>query len=207
MNSIAKDYFKLTVDTDFRTRMTSPGSAKFPFYVTAYTHMETESCIVGMLMAWSVITLESVINHLIAERINNKIMATLAIEYPSQVIDKTKLGKNKSELSKKIIILTDGTKNIEQIITMADELAETRNSIIHDKPFDYIEHDEGEVTIDYFCTRSGNPKKYHYHEIGEFFKKCDNIINCLLHDDIKSSHDFSGLKFFPLYDSIEHKIG
>jgi hypothetical protein len=77
----------------------------FPFDVQLFDEMERESCIVGMVMAWSVVALESLVNHAIAETLNNRICAIMVIEYPTQVTDKLKMAKcPKSELAKKIFI-------------------------------------------------------------------------------------------------------
>ena len=176
MHSVARTYYFSTHDSDFRDRMINR-SNPFPFDVVKYDTMEKESCIVGMVMAWSVITLESFVNHAIAERLNNQTSAIMAIEYPRQITDKLKIGKSaKSELAKKLIILADNDIQNLQYISIADELSDIRNLIVHDKPFELFDHGDGEVEITHFRSRGDNPEaRYRYENLGDFYSKCDQI--------------------------------
>lgn len=176
MHSVAQAYYLATHNTDFRERMISGGDP-FPFDVVKYDTMEKESCIVGMVIAWSFITLESFVNHSLAERLNNKISAKMAIEHPSQITDKLKITKSaRSELAKKIIILADNDKKYAQYISLADELSEMRNLIVHDKPFELIDYEDGGVEITHFNSRGNNPElRYRYGDLSCFYEKCDKI--------------------------------
>lgn len=176
MHSVAHTYYLSTHDSDFRKRMINRGNP-FPFDVAKYDTMAKESCIVGMVMAWSVITLESFVNHAIAESLNNQTTAILAIEYPGQITDKLKIAKSaKSELAKKLIILADDDKGNSQFISIANELSETRNLIVHDKPFELIDHGDGEIEITHFRSRGEAPEIQHrYEHLSDFYTKCDEI--------------------------------
>lgn len=176
MHSVAQSYYEATHDSDFRERMTNH-SALFPFYAVQYDAMEKESSIVGMVMAWSVITLESLVNHSLAEVLNNRTSAIMAIEYPRQVTDKLKIAKStRSELAKKLIILSDGNENSNEYLSLADELSDARNQIVHDKPFNYTDYGDGEVDIKHFRSRGeALEKRLKYEDLDEFYGKCDQI--------------------------------
>ncbi len=176
MHSVAQSYYEATHDSDFRERITN-GGAPFPFDTVKYDAMEKESCIVGMVMAWSVITLESLVNHSLAEILNNRTSAIMAIEYPRQVTDKLKIAKStRSELAKKLVILSDGDENNNEYLSLADELSDTRNLIVHDKPFNYTDYGDGEVEITHFRSRGGVlEKQLRYEDLGKFYGKCDQI--------------------------------
>ncbi|WP_299011761.1 hypothetical protein [uncultured Shewanella sp.] len=176
IHSLAKTYYLETNDSSFRGRMTN-GGHPFPFDTVKYDAMEKESCIVGMVMAWSVITLESLVNHLLAERLNNKNLAVMAIEYPRQITDKLKIAKSaRSELAKKLIILADSEEENSQFTSLADELSETRNLILHDKPFELIDYGEGEVDMMHFRSRGDVlDSSWRYDDLTDFYEKCDKV--------------------------------
>lgn len=178
MHSVAQTYYLATHGSDFRGRMINGGSP-FPFDAAQYDTMEKESCIVGMVMAWSIITIESLVNHSLAERINNKTSAIMAIEYPGQITDKLKIAKSaRSELAKKLVILADNEEQNTQYISLADDLSETRNLIVHDKPFELIDFGNGEVEITHFRSRGDAlEKQFRYDDLADFYKKCDKIKN------------------------------
>ena len=186
MHGIARDIYASTQGTEFRERITSGGEI-FPFDVSMFDSMESESRIVGMVMAWSVVTLESLVNHQLAATLNNKVLATMAIEYPSQVTDKLKLSKSaRSELAKKLIILMDGTEQTaelsgKQLVDLADKLADTRNRIVHDKPFSLIDNGDGDVEIQWFRSREGSQHEpIRYGDLPDFYTDCDTIKDCIL---------------------------
>lgn len=176
MHSVAQTYYLVTHNSDFRERMIN-GGPPFPFYPDQYDKMDKESCIVGMVMAWSVITLESLVNHSLAERLNNKTLAIMAIEYPRQVTDKLKISKSaRSELANKLVILADNDEQDNQYISLADELSGTRNLIVHDKPFDLIDFGDGKVEITHFRSRGDVLEKRHrYDDLTDFYEKCEKI--------------------------------
>ena len=178
MHSVAQAYYQVTNDSDFRDRMINRG-ALFPFDAVKYNTMEKESCVVGMVMAWSVVTLESYVNHAIAERLNNQASAVMAIEFPRQITEKLKIGKSaKSELAKKLVILADEDKQNSEYITVADELSEIRNLIVHDKPFELLEYEDGEVDITHFRSRGEiSETRHRFEHLSDFYLKCDKILN------------------------------
>lgn len=159
MHSVAQSYYQYTHDSDFRSRMIN-GGAVFPFDAIKYEKMQKESSIVSMVMTWSVITIESLINHALADILNNKRSAIIAIEHPNQITDKFKGAKNlRSELSKKIYILLDGNENYNHILPLADELAELRNTIVHDKPFNFVDLGDGKVIVEDYRIRGERLEK------------------------------------------------
>jgi hypothetical protein len=138
-----------------------------------------ESQIVGMLIAWSVITLESLVNHALAENINNRASAVMAIEYPAKVADTLKISRAaRSELAKKVIILSNFSEMDSEIVQLCDELADTRNIVIHDKPFECIDRDSGDVEINHVRSR-GELKTFRYDDLAPFFQKCDRLVGCI----------------------------
>jgi len=178
MHSVAQAYYQVTNDSDFRDRMINRG-ALFPFDAVKYNTMEKESCVVGMVMAWSVVTLESYVNHAIAEKLNNQASAVMAIEFPRQITEKLKIGKSaKSELAKKLAILADEDKQNSKYITVADELSEIRNLIVHDKPFELLEYEDGEVEITHFRSRGEiSETRHRFEHLSAFYLKCDKILD------------------------------
>jgi hypothetical protein len=181
LHAVAREFLDETRGSDFRQRIIG-GSDIFSFDVAAFDSMEKESQIVGMLMAWSVITLESLVNHALAEAINNKASAVMAIEYPSQVTEKLKIGKSaRSDLAKKLIILSNTLELGSEILQLCDELADIRNAVLHDKPFDYIDLGDGDVEINYFRSRGENDGKMaRYDVLVPFFRKCDRLADYIL---------------------------
>ncbi len=181
MHSVAREFLDETRGSEFRRRIIGGGEI-FPFDAAAHNSMEKESQIVGMLIAWSVITLESLVNHALAEAINNKVSAVMAIEYPSQVIDKLKIGKSaRSEFARKVIILSNTFEPDSKILQLCDELADIRNVVVHDKPFDFIDFGDGDVKINYYRSRGENDvKTLRYDALIPFFRKCDQVMDYIL---------------------------
>lgn len=184
LHAVAYEFLDETRGSDFRRRRIGAGNI-FPFDVAAHDSIEKESQIVEMLMAWSVTTLESLVNHALAEAIKNKASAVMAIEYPSLVTEKLKISKSfKSELSKKVIILSNTFEldsEVFEVLKLCDELAEIRNSVIHDKPFDYYDLGDGNFEINYFRARGENDgKTVRYDALVPFFRKCDWIVDYIL---------------------------
>lgn len=200
MHSIAQSYYESTHHSDFRERIKKHGET-FPFDEMQYEKMQKESCIVGMVMAWSVVTIESLVNHCLAETINNKISAKMAIEYPNIITDKLNIAKSqKSELSKKLAILSDDDKNNRKILSMADEISDIRNRIVHDKPLNLIDYGDGEVEIIHFNSRNYSSENIDttYEKLDDFYKKCDHIKNYLRSIVNRSSIEFENISFTAL---------
>lgn len=200
MHTVSRDYFIQTKDSDYRKR--NAGDSLF-FDSAVFTFMEKESCIVQSVMVWSVITLESLINHVLAEVISDKDSVIKAIEYPKNFIKVHKIdSKYISELASKILIfksLSEKDEDLDSVLILADELSKIRNSFVHDKPFD-LHVDE----IKYFKSRGDNFKpNCAYEDLEEFYEKCDKIKNYILKDpsvDIDNyAVDTKAIQFLSLY--------
>lgn len=181
LHQIAHDLWQQTHDTEFRSRTLNNGDA-FPFNIEACNIIKKEASIVEMLMAWSVMSIESLVNHALAEKINNRVLAIIAIEYPSKAIDTLKIkNTGNSELSKKISILFDNTvSGPSKIIRLADEISSLRNSIVHDKPYELM-FDGEDYFVEHFRIReSTKPYKYYYEDLTGFFIKCDKMVTFIL---------------------------
>lgn len=191
IHAVAHELFKQTRGSDFRRRIIGHLNV-LPFDVSSYDLMAQESKIVGLVMAWSVVTLESLANHVLAETINNKACAIMAIEYPGQVIEKLGIYKSaKSELAKKTIILNFDFKVDSKTLDLCDDLANIRNKILHDKPFDYILNGE-EIEVKHFSTRGNkNEDVFKYDDLVHFFRKCDQVIEALTRNAFFSEDCFS----------------
>lgn len=174
MHSIAQSYYAETRDSEYRKWLLNP-TKELMFSTEAYDWMRKESCIVGMLMVWSVVTLESLVNHVLAETISSKEFAIQAIEYPGKVSENVNKF-SKSDLAKKLGIL--GGKNTpEEITNLADELSSKRNAIVHDKPFDYSSTEDGEE-IEYYRTRGASENViFRFEHLEKFYKDCKKICN------------------------------
>jgi hypothetical protein len=181
MHSVAREFLDETRGSEFRRYIIGGGDI-FSFDAAAHDSMEKESQIVGMLMAWSVITLESLVNHTLAETINNKVSAVMAIEYSSQVTEKLKIGKSaRSDLARKLIILSNTFEPDSEILQLCDELSGIRNTVVHDKPFDYIDFGDGNVEIDYYRSRGeSDGQTLRYDALVSFFRKCDRVLDYIL---------------------------
>lgn len=196
MHSIALELYKSTEGSDFRNRTINRTIDNFfPFDAVAYDAMAKESCIVSMVMAWSVVALESVVNLGLAENIQFKRDAVKAIEYPKKVLKKTKY---KSDLAVKLIILSDSTISISEVFDLAEEVSDIRNVIVHDKPFDMVNDDSGDVEVDYFKCRGKEPKIYRYENLHPFFCSCDQIYRYILTSSKEELYAASGLNFASL---------
>ena len=199
MHSIAQGYYLETHDSDFRERSINNGPV-FPFNSLKYEAMKKESCMVGMTMAWSVICIESLINHALAENIDDRDVAIKAIEYPGTVVKKFTIPKSiRSELSKKIIILANNEKQSHKFALIADELSDTRNLIVHDKPFELRDYgNNGDVEVTHLRKR-GDPleNKLRYGDLTEFYRKCEDVkgyIGSISSVEIEGIHSISFAK-------------
>ncbi len=102
MHGIAYDFYLSTKDSEYREARLNPDGA-FHFSVPVHELMRKEACVVGMLMAWSVVTLESLVNHALADTMEDREMAIQAIEFARQFVDENKIkGGGRSELGKKL---------------------------------------------------------------------------------------------------------
>ncbi len=184
LHSIARQLYDSTKNSEFRDAQNAVGKP-FKFCPETQTRVQQEACMVGMIQVWSVVTLESLVNHAIAESFNNRTAAIIAIEYPDRIVKDFKGVKGKSELGKKIAVLQDdlgkvyrddGVEDREvNAISTADDLAAIRNAIVHDKPFDYQTEGEGDVEIKYYGTRTEEQPPARYQHLREFFSRCDKV--------------------------------
>jgi hypothetical protein len=103
----------------------------------------------------------------------------VAIEYPRQITSKFKISqKIKSDLSNKLVILADNDENNNHIFSLADELSDARNLIVHDKPFNYTDIGDGDVVLAHYRARGdSSEKKPRYEDLDAFYEKCDQIKN------------------------------
>ncbi len=194
MFSIAKREYELTANTDERSFFKRKGAVEdiVGFCPVTHDNMRRESCIVGMLMAWTVVALESIINHAIAETLDDREKAAEAIRFPQRFTNKQGLNLAQTDLSKKLFVLTGKPENV-QMMKVANELCWTRNEIVHDKPFSLDTYGDGEPI--YFRTEKdeSRSKYFHFDDLSKFFEDCDQIKDFIkLHaSDRFSDADFS----------------
>jgi len=188
MHNVAKDYFNTANEIKSQSE-----AIKNLINLSHYMFQQKESCIVGMIKAWCIVTLESLANHALAENLNNKTVAISAIEYPQSIIQRFKFQKKcNSELSKKLTILNDGYEGLKHLIEIADELVATRNLIVHDKPYQYTDLGDGDFIIDEYRNRGNSDEDHHkFSNLGEFYKKCDEVAQFLL-PKIEITYMFKG---------------
>lgn len=196
IHSIAKAFYRKTEGSDFRERLKPESRNIFPFDVNAYDSINKERCIVETVMVWSLVTIESAVNHILAEVENDSAEAIEAIRLPTKIMEKRGVKVNRcSDLSRKLLLLNFNGNNIEAIIKISETLSDIRNEIVHDKPFEYIDHGDGNVEIKPFRKNNIDYKAYSYDDLKEFFEKCDVIITFLSEIENNSSISFSTLKF------------
>lgn len=173
MYSLTNKYFNLTKDTDFRKRIINKQSM-FPYSVTSSQNMSKESTLVGMVMAWSVVALESLLNHALAEKGESIEIGKKSINDPNKVLKELEIKHSyKSKFSAKLIILKNESSN--EVMDFADKLTIIRNTIIHDKPIDYYEND-GDVEIEHYGDSQVDTLiTYRHDDLKEFFITCDKI--------------------------------
>ena len=185
MHSIARDLYRQTAGTDFRNRMVSGGET-FPFDPTAYATLESESRIIGMTMAWSVVTLESLANLQLAHLINDKQLASSSIRNPRQVVKDLSICNSKgSELRLKLFILQNQsnstTLDAQSLAPIADSLANQRNQILHDKPFLLTDHGDGNVEFEEYSDSNASDRPVlRYDNLPDWYSNCDSIAKGIL---------------------------
>ena len=173
MYSVVYEYFKETVDSDFRNRIINKGNI-FPYSVSKSQSMQKESSLVGMVMAWAVVAIESLINHALAEKIDDRHLAVKAINNPNKVLKELQLNFNpESKLGTKIMILD--SEYDSEIVSLAEMISSMRNIIVHDKPYDYFEKEGDVETKDYKTSDEVDGNIYRYEDLKDFFINCDSI--------------------------------
>lgn len=181
MHQVALDLYESTEGSDFRRR-SEKGGHPFPFDTRQFKLMQKERQIVEMIIAWSVVTLDSAMNHALAEIIEDRDFAIQAIEHPRSAVKSLGLiNECNSELAIKLFLLCAISSVPAPSITVAETLAKQRNSIIHDKPFDLIDHGDGDVDINYLTKRerdNGQVRSFLY--LKGFYSDCDQVMKNIL---------------------------
>ncbi|WP_306548754.1 hypothetical protein [Desulfobulbus sp.] len=172
MHSIANDLHLITRENKFRN-IKNNISDDFYFDAIAFETIQKESCIVEMIMAWCVITLESQVNHAIAATESDKEAIIRAIEYSKGSVS---MRDSHSELAKKLLILARTEHGVAAPVEIADNVSEIRNEIVHDKPVEIVDRDDGDIEIRYFRVRGkSDGKRYRFEDLGVYYEKCQKI--------------------------------
>ncbi len=178
LSKTAYSFYKLTKDNPYRSNPVIKNGIIF-FSSANYDNIENEKAIVSILLAWSEITIDSLINNIIAENNTDKRIAIGYIENPKSQIQISKLAnKPKSELSCKLIILfgNEVTQNIRDI---SDKMAFIRNQIVHDKPLDVFTGEEDYI-IDVLSSKEQLKICNKYDELLPIFSEFDIVLEFLL---------------------------
>lgn len=161
--------------------------------------MNLEKSIVGMVVTWSAVTLEAILNHTISEQFDNRLAATSAIEDPKSFLKDFKLDVpqgTRSELALKVLIISDSIKPDSELWKTANTIAARRNKIIHDKPHYFYQSEEYIDEWSYSKRGNEEPSSPSYEFLKEHFKLCDSILDYIerFHTiDEKPSRRFSSL--------------
>lgn len=169
-----------------------------PFDAYAFDLRRQESQLVNIAIVWSILTIESLANHIVASVVCDTADAILAIEKPKLAIKKRfEESKSQSDLAVKFEILNNG-KRIDSISNLADRLSFIRNSIIHDKPFELVSNHDGNVEITNFLTK-GEKQRYCYPDLEQFYADCSTLVQALHMTNLVSRLDCDVIKFETLY--------
>lgn len=195
LHSMVMTFHEITQGKELNIEVSAEGKVVLSNFGLFYD-VEKESCSVGMLIVWSVVTLEALVNHALAETITDYNSAKDLIENPDPYIKNRKIiCHGKSQLARKIEILNRNGCEISQVIELAGYLCDLRNVIVHDKPFDYTDYGDGDFNIAHLRKR-GEPmeRKLRYKDLQAFYQKCDHvrefILKCFDSDHLKI-HDSS----------------
>lgn len=199
-----------------REKTIRSGDKEFPCPNFEYfDEYEEESRLTRMTMVWSLITIESLVNHVVADCLNNKIVAINVIENPKNIIDsiilksevkKEELSKFRSELVKKLIILNQEIFISSESIAVfkaAQEISDLRNAIVHNKPVSMMElQDGGFEVFEYtkFNDRKVGIAKLSYKDLEGFFEKCDLLLSFLVKLRSELIEDIKEISFKALYN-------
>ncbi|MCF7967063.1 MAG: hypothetical protein K9L79_16230 [Methylobacter tundripaludum] len=172
MHAIAKEYYDKTKGSEYREHRLNP-SNRFFIDLEKSMLMDKEACVVGMVVVWSVVTLESLINHVIAEKSENESDAITAIEYPQNLKITEEV---KSLLAKKMVILSQPNTVDKRLLKIADDISNVRNEIVHDKPFEYLDYGDGDIEIRHYRKRGNSEnKQYTFEYLSSFYKQCHDL--------------------------------
>ena len=168
----------------------------FPFSIECYTSRQKEIYAVGLVMTWSVITIESLCNHAIADIFDNKGDALDAINSPRKITTRLKISTDiKSDLAYKVHLISDGRNALGCVSKAADRISFIRNDIVHDKPFDYYITQDGDLLLGHYSKRE-HRCIYKYDDLPDFFRDCDEITAFILQVstvNLDSAINFSSL--------------
>ncbi len=181
LHSMVMTFHEITQGKELNIEVSAEGKVVLSNF-GLYYDIEKESCSVGMLIVWSVVTLEALVNQALAETITDYNSAKESIENPDQYIKRSKIKSNgKSGLARKIEILNRNECEISQAIGLAEYICDLRNVIVHDKPFDYTDCGDGVIDI-VDLRKRGKPieKKLRYKDLQAFYQSCDHIREFIL---------------------------
>jgi len=178
LSNTAYSFYKLTKDNPHRS---SPviKNGNISFSLANYENIENEKAIVSILLAWSEITIDSLINNIIAENTSDRRTAIEYIENPKRQNQILKLAnKPKSDLSCKLIILF-GDEVTQKISDISDTMAFIRNQIVHDKPLDVFTGEEDYI-IDVLSSKAQLEIHNKYDDLLPIFAEFDIVLEFLL---------------------------
>lgn len=166
-------YYQLTKNTDSRNEpMVIDG--KLHFSLNGKSYLDNEENFIRMFLVWISITIESLINQIIADNSEKPSSILRYIEKPKREIKNKKGITPKTDLGYKLLLLDD-TLADDHFVNIADEIAMTRNQIVHDKPYIVIE-DEDYFDISYISSYEIKNPSYRYDQISETVKKFDILL-------------------------------
>jgi hypothetical protein len=174
IDSLLEVEYELTKGKDIREKIRNNQDIDVNDENDVY-YLHEESILVGLLLAWSVTTIECLVNHALAEIIDNKIISTLAIENPRKLFEGIKT-KASSELSYKIILLDENSEMSKQIAVIADRIVKIRNQIVHDKPYTIDYSDMDNIQTEYYSLKDYQPQNIYVEDLTTLFSDMDKII-------------------------------
>ncbi|HEX7508434.1 MAG TPA: hypothetical protein VF550_16785 [Polyangia bacterium] len=176
--ALARGHYEKTKGSDFRRRKIEGGD-HFPFDAMAYESMESERCIVEMAAVWSVIPVDSLVNLAIAELMDEVDHVATAIERPKKLVTRGIEPMPLTDLAQKTAILgsrTDLKQDATEVRETCEHLAMMRNRIVHDKPFELVDHhDDGVELREYPWKWPGREFEARFENLQGVFQMCDQV--------------------------------
>ena len=126
-----------------------------------------------MIVVWSAITIESLVNHAIAESSEDKKSAIRNIEHPPKF---NHFKEAKSDLARKLLVLCKEEISDASILKAANHRTKLRNNIVHDKPIEYLNRNFDDLEIIPYSKR-GNPenKIVYFEQLHGFYTMCHEV--------------------------------
>ena len=171
----AKYYYKETENTKFRVRIKIENGKILNFSIYHVECIEKEENLVAMFYAWLMISIESLINLIIADKFEKKLA--------EKIIKGIGKKNNENDLVFKIKIIFENNIT-EEIINKINNMYKIRNTIIHDKPVSIISGTDDYEIIEY-CKKDVVSISYMYDKIIENIKEISDIIIKLIKTDEK----------------------